>query len=510
MEDRRCTVGMDLGTTSLKAVAFDLDGKEIARAGGEVERTSSEEGAAEEDPRAVATAATGALAAVVADAKRQGYTVSAVGLSAAMHSLIPVAADDSPLGPALLWMDTRPEAEADALWQTEEGRAAYERTGTPVSAMAPLVKLRWLRRARPNLYQRAARFVSLKEWLWHDWFGVWEVDTSIASATGLYNLRDQTWDNGALGLAGIAPDKLSTLVHPSFMRTASQSSVLQVAGLPDDAAIVIGAADGPLANLGVGAVDATQMVLTIGTSCAVRMGSKAPLTDTTSRIFCYVLDDGRFSAGAPGNSGGVVLDWLAEKLVVGQPSANAQALVTLLDAAATAQDERLLFLPYVAGERAPFWNADASGSIIGLRLEHTAAHVMRAAIEGILFHARWMSERLFELLGRPTELIVSGKVLEVGWIRQLTADIFGLPVRFPGGADASATGAATLANIATNQWSWDESVRRQSRRSAAMIQPSATSRAYLARYHAYRQLASALLQVPSAGMSAGAAGASQS
>jgi gluconokinase len=164
---------MDLGTTSLKAVAFDLDGKEIARAGGEVERTSSEEGAAEEDPRAVATAATGALAAVVADAKRQGYTVGAVGLSAAMHSLIPVAADDTPLGPALLWMDTRPEAEADALWQTEEGRAAYERTGTPVSAMAPLVKLRWLRHARPNLYQQAARFVSLKEWLWHDWFGVW-------------------------------------------------------------------------------------------------------------------------------------------------------------------------------------------------------------------------------------------------------------------------------------------------------------------------------------------------
>ncbi|HEX5439520.1 MAG TPA: FGGY family carbohydrate kinase, partial [Ktedonobacterales bacterium] len=274
MEDRRCTVGMDLGTTSLKAVAFDLDGKEIARASREVERASSEEGAAEEDPRAVATAATDALATVVADAKRQGYTVGAVGLSAAMHSLIPIAADDSPLGPALLWMDTRPEAEADALWQTEEGHAAYERTGTPVSAMAPLVKLRWLRRAHPDIYQRAARFASLKEWLWHDWFGVWEVDASIASATGLYNLRDQTWDDGALGLAGIAPEKLSTLAQPTTTRMASQSNVLQVAGLPDDAAIVIGAADGPLANLGVGAVDASRMVLTIGTSCAVRMGCK--------------------------------------------------------------------------------------------------------------------------------------------------------------------------------------------------------------------------------------------
>ncbi len=504
MEVRRCTVGMDLGTTSLKAVAFAFDGQEIARAGREVERTSSEAGAAEEDPRAVATAATDALASVVADAKRQGYIVGGVGLSAAMHSLIPVAADNSPLGPALLWMDTRPEADADALWQTPEGRATYERTGTPVSAMSPLVKLRWLRRAHPDMYHQAARFVSLKEWLWHHWFGVWEVDASIASATGLYNLRNQTWDDGALGLAGITPEKLSTLVAPTSMRTAGQSRILQAVGLPDDAAFVIGAADGPLANLGVGAVDATRLVLTIGTSCAVRMGSAAPLTDSASRIFCYVLDDGRFIAGAPGNSGGVVLEWLAHALAVDQPSAGAQTLVSLLDAAATAHDEHLIFLPYVAGERAPFWNADASGSIIGLRLEHTAAHVLRAAVEGILFHARWMSERLFELLGTPTELIVSGKVLEVDWIRQLAADIFGLPVRFPGGADASATGAATLANIATNQWRWDEAISRQSGRSAAIIQPSAGSSDYLARYQAFRQIASVLLQVPAAGMSAGA------
>ncbi len=220
MAANRCTIGMDLGTTSLKAVAFDLDGHEIARANREVERTSSEEGAAEEDPQAVAQAATDALAEVVAAVTRQGFSVGSVGLSAAMHSLIPVAADESPLGPALLWMDTRPEAEADALWKTADGKTAYERTGTPVSAMSPLVKLRWLQTARPNIMQQAARFASLKEWLWHRWFGVWEVDTSIASATGLYNLRNQAWDADALALAGIDATKLSKLVEPTFTRQA--------------------------------------------------------------------------------------------------------------------------------------------------------------------------------------------------------------------------------------------------------------------------------------------------
>jgi gluconokinase len=281
-----------------------------------------------------------------------------------------------------------------------------------------------------------------------------------------------------------------------FTRQANESATLRAAGLPDDAAIVIGASDGPLANLGVGAVDAAQMVLTIGTSCAVRMGCDRPLTDTASRIFCYVLSDGRFIAGAPGNSGGVVLDWLAHALFGMQESAGDQALAALLDAAATANDEHLLFLPYVAGERAPLWRADASGSVVGLRLEHTSAHVLRAAIEGILFNMRWMSERLFERIGRPTELVATGKVLEVDWIRQLTAEIFGLPVRFPGGADASATGAATLANIATSQWTWDDAIQRQRARSDEVIQPSAESSAYLTKYHDFRQLASVLLHVP--------------
>ena len=229
---------------------------EIVRANREVERTSSEEGAAEEDPQAVAQAATDALAEVVAAVARQGYAVGSVGLSAAMHSLIPVAADESPLGPALLWMDTRPEAEADALWKTPDGKTAYERTGTPVSAMSPLVKLRWLQTARPDIMLQAARFVSLKEWLWHRWFGVWEVDASIASATGLYNLRNQAWDAKRSRSPGSTP-RSSRSWWTDFTRQAQASEMLRAAGLPEDAAIVIGAADGPLANLGVGAVDAS-------------------------------------------------------------------------------------------------------------------------------------------------------------------------------------------------------------------------------------------------------------
>jgi gluconokinase len=201
-----CTIGIDMGTTTLKAAAFDEAGRELARAARGVELYHLMEGQAEQEPKAVADAITETLADVAASARSQGYTIARVGISAAMHSILPVAADGTPLGHALIWMDARAQAEAQALWNTVEGKALYARTGTPIHAMTPLAKLLWMRVHHPELIARAARFVSLKEWVWHRWFEEWVVDASMAGATGLYNLREGTWDGGALTLAHRADD----------------------------------------------------------------------------------------------------------------------------------------------------------------------------------------------------------------------------------------------------------------------------------------------------------------
>src|SRR5262249_13700514 len=157
----------------------------------------------------------------VAEAARRaqhlGYTVERVGLSAAMHSVIPVAADGTPQSNAITWMDTRASADARALWESPEGKQLYQRTGTPIHAMSPLLKLIWIRTRQPKIFQSAHTFVSLKEWVWHRWFGEWKVDASIASATGLYNLHDGTWDAGALALAGIDEERLSRIVPTTYV-----------------------------------------------------------------------------------------------------------------------------------------------------------------------------------------------------------------------------------------------------------------------------------------------------
>ena len=455
-----CTIGLDIGTTTIKALAFTGDGQEIARATATPALLVRDQ-RAEQDPQEVYACCLEALAETTSSARQRGYTVARVGISAAMHSILAVSADDTPLTSALLWMDRRAQPQAEALWAAKSGPSLYARTGTPIHAMSPLAKLLWLRQNEPDIWSRSARFVSLKEWIWHRWFNTWEIDASIASATGLYNLQTGDWDAEALQLADVQPEQLSLLVPTTFTRQGMrEGGRLLSAGLTEATLFTIGANDGVLANLGMDAIDPSALVLTIGTSCALRRGSPGPFTDPATRSFCSVLDHNRFIIGAASNSGGVVLDWLGKLLchdVAGQAHGTNAALtpwLELLQEASLVTTDGLYVLPYVAGERAPLWDADATGLFWGLRLHHERAHLIRAAIEGILFNARWLAEDITEPLPAPYGLFTTGGVLRERWIQQLAADIFQLPVYEGSHSDASSRGAALIADIAAGKADW--------------------------------------------------------
>jgi gluconokinase len=487
-----CTIGIDIGTSSVKAITFDPHMREIAHAAEEVKSHHDDAGAAEQDPKAVYQSVMNVLSSAAQDAQRQGYTVERVGLSAAMHSLIPVDDNGTPLGPSMTWMDLRAREEAGKLWQSKEGKAVYERTGTPVHPMTPLLKLMWMHKHQADVFQKAAKFVSQKEWIWYQWFGEWRVDASIASATGLYNLREANWDSGALELAGIDAGKLSDIVPTTYVKHGIRERQLLLAGIQPETVFNIGASDGVLANLGVGAISNDVMAMTIGTSCAIRAASDKPITDDATRSFCYVLDSDRFIAGGPSNSGGVVLEWLYNSVLSRNPTdRDPRKFVEMMNAAETVQCDDLLCLPYVAGERAPLWDADATGVFSGLRLHHTGPHLMRAAVEGLILNAYWIARELFQELGQPRQIIASGKVLETEWIRQLTADIFGIPVQFLGAIDASVAGAALLANIATGDLTWQAAAHSQTATRETIKQPQ-RHKAYQGKFQRYRDLCNLL------------------
>jgi len=487
-----CTIGLDIGTTSVKAVALDASGHVVARNGHRLATVRIESGMAEQDPYEVYRVVTEVMVEVAKEVHALGLDIERVGFSAAMHSVMAIGEDGTPLMRALTWMDVRAKSDAASLWNTELGKEIYHRTGTPIHAMSPLVKLIWLKRTAPNTFLKVRRFASLKEWIWYHWFGTWTIDESMASATGLFHLERRTWDESALSVAGISSAYLSNLVPTSYTTCGVLDNALIEAGYGPTVTFNIGASDGVLANLGVGITDSQSMVLTIGTSLAVRTGSTQIVTDASFRPFCYVFDDTRFIVGGPSNSGGVVLDWLYRQ-VLSDVSGDADArFAALCLEAGTSDIGGLVCLPFVAGERAPLWDEAATGAFVGLQIQHGKAHLLRAALEGILYNAYEIASKLFHKLGKPKSLVVSGRIFDFPWVRQLVADVFDLPIRFEQDGDASVRGAILLANRTCNA-GWQSETNLADTVSAQMTVPRA-ARYYREKQVRYARLCEVILE----------------
>ena len=181
------SLGVDIGTTSTKAVLFDETGEHIHQATVEYPLLTSEPKAAEQDPDEIVEAVKLAIKTIVEYLSADISQLTVVSFSAAMHSVLAVDAKGKPLTASITWADQRAEAYAKQL-REGNGQAIYEKTGTPIHPMSPLVKLLWLKEEKASIFEKAHRFVGIKEYVFFHLFGEWVVDHSIASATGLFNM----------------------------------------------------------------------------------------------------------------------------------------------------------------------------------------------------------------------------------------------------------------------------------------------------------------------------------
>jgi gluconokinase len=434
-------LGVDIGTTATKVIAYDASGATRASASTDYPLRQPEPGAAVQDPHEVLAAVRGSVRAVAREL--DGVRIAGLSFSAAMHSLLGLDGQGNPLTPLITWGDTRAAAQADRL--RDEGRALelHKRTGTPVHPMSPLIKLMWLRETDPDLHRRAARWVGIKEFVLGRWCGSDVVDHSIASATGLLALDTLDWDPEALDLAGVRPDLLPRPVPTTtVLRNLSRTAAADL-GLPEGTPVVVGASDGPLANLGVGAVHPGQAACSIGTSGALRVMVEKPAVDPAGGVFCYAFLPGRWVVGGAVNNGGVVLGWAHDALAP-ELGADAPELLSELAATAPAGAGGLLMLPYLLGERAPHWSSLPRGAYIGLTRAHRREHLVRAALEGVCLQLSLVLDSFRAADIDVREMRATGGFARSEFWRQLLADVLGMPVDFPAGHEGSGFGAALL------------------------------------------------------------------
>jgi gluconokinase len=435
-------LGVDLGTTGARAAVFDGAARLLGEATREYTLYTPRPGWAEQDAEEVWTTAASCIRSAVRRAGLRRPRV-AVGISGTFHNVLPIGHDGRPRGRALIWADTRAGAEAAAIKAGRDAQALYERSGCPIHPMYLPAKLRWLRQHGGD----APRYGTLMEEFAHRLTGVWACSLSAASGTGLLDMRRRRWDEELLEIAGIGAERLGELVEPTEPLGQLSDDAARATGLDRASLVVPGAGDGVLSSLGAGTIGPGQMTATIGTSGAVRLVADAPKVDRQARTWCYYLAAGRWVAGAAINNGGIAFRWSAEKLL----RAGSRAYQRTLDWAEQVGPgaNGLLFLPFLTGERAPYWNADARGVLAGLAIEHDHRHVARATLEGICYRMRSIALALDEVAGPIAETRATGGYTRSPFWLQMLADVLERPLVVPSVQEASALGAAELAMLGT-------------------------------------------------------------
>jgi gluconokinase len=462
---RAVLVGIDIGTSAVKVLACTLAGGVLSSEARSYSHATPQAGYVEQDAETIYAAALGALHAVLEVLRARADDVTAIGFSSAMHGLLPVGARGEPIGPLVTWMDRRSAPVAERWRADGTANELYTRTGAPVHPMLPSCKLRWFAENDPSYIANAARFVSIKELIVFRWTGEWLIDWGMASGTGLFDFRAHDWSAAALDAARIGADKLSTLAPPSTLRRNLQPAIARELGLDARTAIVLASSDGALANLGVGAVTPGELALTLGTSGAIRVVVEQPVLDERGRTFCYAYDDRKYIVGGPTSSAGAVLDKIGEFLAPDLEPAQRFADAVRRAETSPPGARGVTVMPFLSGERAPYWLPELRGGIVGLDLSHSRDDILRAAIESVVFALASVYDVLRERIAPIERICLSGGLTRAPLVRQLVADVFAREAVLADQPEASAFGAAMMAGISAGSLPDDAAV-------AALLQPA--------------------------------------
>ncbi len=440
----KCIIGTDIGTTTTKTMAYDLNGRVVARSELGYKLLMPQMGMIEQDPDEIFKSVLGSIKAVVRQIGKNG-TIVGVSFSGAMHSVIPVDENGNKLMNAMIWADTRSVRISQNLRNSDEGLLIYKHTGTPIHSMLPLCKIMWLKDNMNEIFKRTSKFISIKEYILYKLFGFYVVDHSMASGTGFLNLKKLKWHDMSLKIAGIRENMLSELVPVDYVLRGIDRAYASKMEIDPETPFVIGGADGPLANLGSAAISQGIASVSLGTSGAIRTISNTPIVDPKMRTFTYILDESHFTIGGSISNAGIALKWFTDNLIGGEIESTMKSISKV-----KAGSDGLIFLPHITGERAPYWNANLRGAFVGMNVYHKRPHFLRAVLEGIGYSLYDVSLALEDVYGKIEEIHLTGGMTKSILSTKILIDILGKRAMIFKDKDSSAFGAAIVGMKALN------------------------------------------------------------
>ena len=478
----RYVLGLDLGTSSLKAVLVDERGAIVASATRSYAIQNPHPGWAEQNPEHWWQAACAAIAALLHEAAIAGDSVVAVGVGGQMHGTVLLDAAGTVLRPAIIWADSRTIAEARDAQATLAALGLLQRLGGGVSPGFMLASLIWCREHEPELWKRVKTALLPKDYLRYRLTGVLASDASDGSAVPAIDLATGAWSEETFAALNLPSSLMPPLLDSAEPAGTLSAGVAAQCGLRPGTPILCGGSDQAMAAIGSGLLYPGSLLVSISTGGQLVAPVAVPIVvvEQGLRTVCHALparvaDGGegpRQPASAPLQDGGapakrsassgafqggylahsatlgagLSAHWLREILYQDQGEGRDIRLVA--DAAqAPAGSGGLLFLPYLAGERSPLLDAQASGAFVGLRLEHRRPHMARAALEGIAFSLRHALESMRGAGVDTRHTILTGGLAQSTLMRQILATVLETSLRPLASAEQSALGSALLAAV---------------------------------------------------------------
>lgn len=428
-------MGIDVGTSGIKVVIIDERAKILKSAYRAYDVLLTEDGGAEQSPELWWNSLLDCLYELDCS------NVSAIGLSGQMHGLVAIDADGKLVHNAILWNDRRsvPQANEADHWLSHHANGVLNR----MSSGFLFSSLLWMKENHPDSFKKIRHVMLPKDYLIFRLTGVICTDSGDASGTGAYNILEKTWEERLLKAFGI-PIELFPPIKKAIDvagETRQKFGTLK-AGVP----VSCGSGDHAMQLIGNGVFDCGAMNCNLGTAGQLSITIDSPCTDLSANLFCHAVDKKYNLVGATLN-GGIVLKWLA-KILQKSTYKELDNIAESIPAGSCG----VILLPYINGERVPYHNPNLKASFHGLSYNHTQAHLVRAAMEGVIFNIRDINEMFKTITGLlPDKIIASGGGARSRVWLQMQSDILHKEIYVSTITEQAAVGAASIAGIASRQ-----------------------------------------------------------
>lgn len=394
--------------------------------------------------------------------------VKAVAVSGHMMGCLPLDQHGEPLSASMIWSDGRAEEESKALIDTLGEKAYNQITGQLASPYYPLPKIMWLRKHRPEIYERAECFLQAKDYINFKLTGALCTDITDAAYTLAYDINRHEWSDAILRAADVSAQLLPTVVPSATVVGTITKEAATACGLKAGTPVAAGAGDGSAAHLGAASVAQGDTYICLGSSSWIMTTTDHLYFDRQGRMQSepHVIEN-RYVFGGTMQTGGMSYAWAQDNLGP-EPQKlqdmNARAALSAPGAGG------ILFLPYLMGERSPWYDPRASASFLGLRQESTNGDMLRAVLEGVSHNLKILLDVIQQHTAVKDIVLIGGGAKSDLW-RQIMADVLEKPILVPENVDeGTSMGSAIIAGIAAGIWP-DYSIARELIHICARVEP---------------------------------------